>query len=635
MKSNSTSARLSALSWACVCAMSSSAWAQQDASESTLKETVVTASRTARTADELLQSVDVLTRADIETAAAPSVMDLLAMLPGISVARTGGVGKTTSLFLRGSNSDHVLVLVNGVRAGSATLGEFDWNAFQPEQIERIEVVRGPMASLYGSDAIAGVIQIFTRGNRSGWDFSQTVGSNQMRQTNVRAAGGTDTRWSVSASTLGSDGTQMRVTDPKSYPFRSANVGLGLEGTLVPDWTYNLGLTRTEGHDESHASAGPSDFTNQVIDLNLTGKVTQNWKQKWAVYVADNEVVSPAAYPPSDITTKRKQLSWLNELDLGFGALTLGVDRLVEGVSNYGADTGIPVFDQTLTTTGLFGQFFTQWDKNDLQVGMRHDKHNVYGSINTYNVALGREVASGVRVYASHGKAFKGPTANDLYWPYSSYVDTSGDCVTYGYACTSITEGNPTLKPERSRTNEIGLQWNGAAKYKLNLFSTHVSDLIDWDSTETGAGPTLTEIWTPTNIGKASMRGLEGSADFSWSDWRLKVAAARVLARNDQTGAPLDRRPENTASLQVLRAWGNHALHASWTLSSARYERLGTRELDGYGRVDIADTIKLGDGWSVRVKVDNLFDQKYVLATSSGVPFATPGREFYVTLRYTH
>lgn len=637
MKTTHAGLRLSALSFAClsVCSVASA----QTNNDPALKETVVTATRTARTADELMQSVDVLTRSEIAQLNAPSMMDLLAMLPGISVSRAGGPGKTTSIYMRGANADHVLVLVNGVRASSATLGEFDWNAFQPEQVERIEVVRGPLASLYGSDAIAGVIQIFTRGHGTGWEVSQTIGSNRMRETNVRAAGGTETRWMVSAGTTGSDGIQMRVVDPKKYPFRSANVNFGLEGTIVPDWSYSLGLTRSEGHEESHISAGPSDFTNQVVDLAVTGKITQGWKQKLSVYSARNELVSPAGFPPSDITTDRQQLSWLHELDVGFGGLTLGIDRLVEGVSNYNPSTGGAVFDRALGSTGLFGQFSTEWEKNDLQIGWRHDRHSSYGSNNTYNVAVGREIASGTRMYFSHGTAFKGPTANDLYWPSDTYTDPDpfgpSGCVTWSYACTFITEGNAALKPEKSRTNEIGLQVDGAVKYKLNLFDTQVTNLIDWAPTVTGSGLTWTETWMPTNIGKASMRGIEGSAAFTLADWRMRVSAARILSRNDSTGDPLDRRPDNSASVQALRAWGNHTLSTAWTLFSARYESTGTRKLNGYGRVDVGDTIKLDGNWSLLLKIDNLFDKQYTLATASGVPYATPGREYYVTLRYTH
>lgn len=606
-------------------------WAQEGGS---LAETVVTATRTARTADELMQSVEVITRDDIDLFAPATIMDLLETVPGISVARSGGAGKTTSVFLRGANSDHVLVLVNGVRASSATLGEYDWNALQPDQVDRIEVVRGPLASLYGSDAIAGVIQIFTKGKREGWSIAQTIGSNGTTETSLGLSGGDETKWTVSAGSMGTDGIQMRVTDPKRYSFRSANVGVGLDGKLFGDWTYSLGVTHAEGHDESHVSAGPSDFRNQVVDLSLSGRLSPVWRQKVSLYRAANRVTSPAGFPPSDIETNRRQLSWVNELDVGMGALTLGIDRMLEGVSNHNPQNGSVVLDQAMSTTGLFGQYFMQWRGNDLQLGIRRDKHSVYGGVNTYNVALGRQVAEGWRVYASHGTAFKGPTANDVYWPREVYVDP-GDCLVFGYPCTSISEGNPNLRPERSRTNEFGVQIDGAAKYRFNLFETRVSNLIDWDSTETGSGATWTETWSPANVGRASMRGVELSVDFRLTNWRIRASATRVLARNDETDTALDRRPENTASLNVYRHIGAHSIRVGLTANSARFERLGTRRLAGFGLVDLSDTIRLGGGWSLRLKVVNLFDKKYALSTMSGVPFATPGREFYVTLRYSH
>lgn len=603
-----------------------------------LKEVVVTATRTARTADELLQSVDVLTRSDIETMAPSSVMDLLETVPGVAVSRSGGPGKSVSVFLRGGNSDHVLVLVNGVRASSATLGEYDWNALQPEQIERIEVVRGPMASLYGSDAIGGVIQIFTRGDRNGLSASQTVGSNHTRESAVRLAGGGDTKWFLSANAMGTNGTQMRVTDPQIYAARSANVGVGLTGKLMEDWTYSLGLTHSESHEEAHASAGPSDSRNQVIDLSVEGRVSSVWKQKLALYRAANRVVSPLGFPPTDIETARRQVSWINELNLGAGSLTLGVDRLLEGVRNQNPQTGTPVFDRGMSSTGVYGQLFSDWGGNELQLGLRRDEHSVFGGANTYNVALGRQLSDSMRVYASHGTAFKGPTANDYYWPRSEYndlIDGGGDCLTVPYPCVSITEGNPGLLPERSRTSEIGFEVNGPVHYRVNFFETRVNNLIDWDSTESGTGANWTEVWTPSNVGRASMRGAELSTRFTVAKWGVRAAVTRTLSRNDETMTPLDRRPANTASLSAVRRFGAHTVRVGVLGASERFERLGTRRIAGYGRVDVADTISLGERWSLRLKVDNLFDKKYVLATSSGIPFATPGREFFLTLRYAH
>lgn len=633
MISRVTSARLAVLPLACAAAFP--VLAQNEAA---LPETVVTATRTARTADELMQSVDVVTRQDIEILAPASVMDLIGSVPGVVVTRSGGPGKSVGVYLRGANSDHVLVLVNGVRASSATLGDYDWNALQPEQIERVEVVRGPLASLYGSDAIGGVIQIFTRGQREGFEASQTIGSNKTRESSMRLSGGQDTKWSLSASTMGTSGTQMRVTDPLSYPTRNANVGLGLSGKLNEAWSYNLGLTHSEGHDESHVSAGPSDSRSQVVDLSLAGRMSPIWTQKVSLYRASNRLLSPAGFPPSDIQTDRRQLSWVNELNLGVGALTLGLDRMLEDVSNLNPQTGAYVFNKGMGTTGVYGQFLTEWAGNDLQLGLRRDQHSVFGGANTYNVSVGRQLSGNWRVYASHGTAFKGPTANDFYWPRSEYddlVDGNGDCLVYGYACLSISEGNPRLQPERSRTNEIGLQSNGPVKYRFNLFETRVSNLIDWDSTESGSGASSVELWTPTNVGRASMRGGELGASFSWAPWRIQVSANRVLARNEETGVPLDRRPDNTASLSAVGRFGIHTLRVGLMAAAERFESAGTRRLAGHARVDVADTISLSPHWSVRLKVDNLFDKRYTLATSSGVPYATPGREFYLTLRYTH
>jgi vitamin B12 transporter len=495
-----------------------------------------------------------------------------------------------------------------------------------------------MDSLYGSDAIGGVIQIFTRGQREGYELSQTLGSNNTRESSIRLSGGRDVIWFLSANTMSTDGTQMRVTDPQRYPSRNANIGLGLSGRLNEQWQYSFGLNHAEGHEKSDLSAGSSDSRNQVIDLSFEGRISSVWQQKISMYRASNRLISLQGFPPSDIRTDRRQISWVNELNFDQGALTLGLDRMVEDVSNQNPSTAAYEFKESLGTSGIFSQLLTSWAGNDLQLAVRRDLHSVFGVANTYNASVGRHLNEKWRVYASHGTAFKGPTANDFFWPRSEYNDIddgNGDCLTYQYACVSISEGNRNLLPERSRTNELGFQFNGDVKYRFNLFETRVTNLIDWSSAESGTGANRTEIWTPSNVGSSLMRGTEFTANFDWGQWLIKASLNRVLVRNEETGAPLDRRPDNSATLFAIRRVGNHTFRLGFTGASERYERFGTRRLPGYGRVDVVNTTRLSQKWSLRVKVDNLFDKQYVLATSSGVPYATPGREFYMTLRYTH
>jgi vitamin B12 transporter len=600
-----------------------------------LEEVVVTATRTPTTADALMQSVDVITRSDIERAAPASLMDALALLPGISVTRSGGIGKGTSVFMRGANSSHVLVLVNGMRAAPASLGEFDWNSIQPQEIERIEVVRGPLASLYGSDAIAGVIQIFTRNLTPGWQVSQSLGSNQFRSSQARAAGGSAAlRWGLRADSTRSDGQQMRVTDPKRYPYRSDSLGFDLEGRLGAGWKLGVGIARLDAKDFSQQSAGDAVITQDSANFTLRGELAPDFRQSFSFYTLRNQRVTANGYPPSDIRTDRRQFSSLTEWSLPAGKFTLGLDRLLDDVLNRDPSAGTVGYEQALASTGVFAQYFLKAGHNDVRLGWRQDEHNRYGTIQTYNFSAGRQIQAGLRVYASHGTAFKGPTANDLYWPRDTYVDP-GDCVTYGYACFLITEGNLKLRPERSRTNEVGLQVEGPVAYRFNLFDSEVMDLIEWASSETGTGAQRTETWTPTNVGRATLRGLEASARWAAFDWQFKLSASRILARDAKNGTQLDRRPENTASLQASRRLGQHRLHLAWHLASARFEQDETRRLSGYGRFDLADTFSFGGGWSLRGKIDNVFDKRYVLATSSGVPFAVPGRQFMLTLSYAH
>ena len=584
-----------------------------------LDEIVVTATRTARTADETLAAVTVLTRRDIERSQAKSLDEVLRTVPDLDISRNGGYGKSTSLFLRGTNAGHVLVLVDGVRAASATLGTYAWENLRPEQVERIEIVRGPRAALYGSDAVGGVIQIFTRKARG--PFVQAgLGSHGTREISAGIGSGENWRYSLEAGHFRSDGIPTNAVFSENHGYENTHLAAGLEGDIVPGVKLNLDVTHAQGHSELDAGTGNEDFHNQVFSARLAHRVSDTWSQRLVLGHALDDYTTHSPFLPSNITTRRTSLAWQHDLALMAGGLTtLGLDLWRDKADKDNSGT----LHASLDTVAVFAQ--QQWRAlgSDWVLGLRGDHHDRYGEKTTGSLAWGMDLTSNTRLTASWGTAFKAPTVNDLFWPLSSDVF---------FGTTYVTLGNPDLRPESSRSMELGLRYKPAADLSLgaNLYRTRVKALIEWQSTQTGPDE---YTYQPANVSRAAIDGLELTANGRLGDWRLTGGLTFLDAENEATGAQLDRRPKRKLGLTLGHAVGRGDFQAEWVTASARNDRNDTVRLGGYGIVNLACRRPLSKDLDLQARVENLFDKDYVLASSFSGDYNTLGRSLFLTLRY--
>ena len=594
----------------------------------TLGEIVVTATRTALTADEALAAVTVISRRDIERSQANSLDEVLRAVPDLEISRNGGYGKSTSLFLRGTNADHVLVLVDGVRAASATLGTYAWENLRPDQVERIEIVRGPRAALYGSDAVGGVIQIFTRKARG--PFVQVgTGSHGTHEISAGLGGGESWRYSLEAGHFRSDGIPTNAVFTRDHGYENTHLAAGLEGNLAPDLKLSLDLTHAQGHSELDAGTGNEDFRNRVFSARLAHKVSETWSQRLALGHTLDDYTTHSPTSPSNITTRRTSLAWQHDLAwFPSGLTTLGVDLWRDRADKDNSGT----IHQTLDTAALFAQ--QQWRGlgSDWVLGLRGDHHERFGSKTTGSLAWGRDLAPGTRLTASWGTAFKAPTVNGLFWPHSVDpvdLDEPPDGIV---DITFITQGNPNLRPENSRSLELGLRHKLGAGFSLgaNAYRTRIKDLIEWQATQTG--PTE-YTYQPANVSSAAIDGLELTAGGKLAGWRVNAGLTFLDAKNESTGAQLDRRPKRKLGLTLGRAVGAGDVQAEWIAASARNDLNNTTRLGGYGIVNLAYRHSLGKDADVQVRVENLFDKEYVLASSFSGDYNTFGRSLFLTLRY--
>jgi vitamin B12 transporter len=600
------------LATAILAALASAAAQAQDA---VLQPTIeVTASRVAETVDATLADVSVITRKDIEASGAPDLIEVLRLQPGVDVARTGGAGQQTSVFLRGTNSTHVLVLIDGVRVASSNTGSFAFENLPIDSVERIEIVRGPRASYWGSDAIGGVIQIFTRkldsahlaasyGSYKSSDGSVGYGAQSDAggfsvQLGARHVGG----FSASNAAAG-----PYVYNPDDNGFQNHNIvaqGDYKFGTQVLSAT----IFRSEGtqsFDNGDPGYGTSRTLDQAAGINLQGAITDSWQERLSIGSSREDIATPVF--GTDYHSTREQLAWTNDFTLtSTQHLIAGLDYIHDfGISNdtFGNAT---LYSASRNNTGVFAGWRVADGAFDSDLAVREDHDSTFGSAFSGSVAAGWKFNDDLRLSASYGTAFRAPNLNELYSPgYGGY-----------YA------GNPLLDPERSRSGEIALDWhlNAANQIDLRAFSTRVHDLIDFSG-----GTTFQAI----NVDHAAIDGAEikhtwRNAGYSWSN-----SLTLQNPRDSDTGTQLLRRPKQKFS-SVFEAPLSDKLHAGVELLySGRSDDYGNVQLGSYTLVNLRANYDLSSELKLGLRLENLGDKNYQLVYG----YNTPGRSGYLTLSW--
>jgi vitamin B12 transporter len=410
-----------------------------------LKPVIVTASRYAQTADSALASVSIITRADIEREQPQDVLQALRSLPGVEIARSGGYGKLSSVFLRGAASNQVLVLVDGIRVGSATDGRAAWEFIPINQVEHIEVVRGPRSSLYGADAVGGVIQIFTR--QGAWhgkqaEASATGGSNGTGAGNAAFGWGNGrTRGAIDVGLFHTDGIDSRTesgpyeeSDRDGYANR--NIGLSLSHRFRKRDLLSVNYLHAQGYnqydpDPTFGGTDLDHFIQSVFSAKYSLAVTDNDSLRLKAGRSRIQRISRRedhGGQPTRFNTERPSVSLINALNFGRTTWLVGGDYRDDRLSSSTAYTQSSRYNR-----GVFTEITSRYLGIDGQVSGRFDDNQTYGDHFTGQVALGYDITHTYRVEASYGNAFQAPSFNVLFYPSAS---------------------NPNLDPERSRSAEL-------------------------------------------------------------------------------------------------------------------------------------------------------------------------------------
>jgi len=578
---------------------------------------VVTATRLSEELDESLASVTVIERAEIDQLQARTLDELLRGVQGINIARQGGIGQPTSLYMRGGESDHVLWLIDGVRIGSVSAGIPAIQDLPIDSIERIEIVRGVRSSLYGPDAMGGVVQIFTRRDAgAAQTLRLTGGSNGSRQAAL-GLGAAANGWSVDlqASLLETDGTNACLglpfppgggcftsePDRDGYENHSANLRIGYRSESGS--TAEAFLQRAEADVAFDGSfLNRSDLLNQVAGFKARHVWSEGWRSTLTLGRSWDESTSfsPAGDYTSAFDSRRDSATFQTDLETAAGTLIFGADWLLDRVAS---DVGFDV--ESRFNRAWFAQYTAGTDRWQWGVSGRSDDNEQFGSHQTGTISLGYRPAPGWQWYASSGTAFKAPSFNELYYP--------------GFS-------NPDLQPEKSRNVELGVKRREAwGRWSVSLYRNQVDDLVAYD----------VAIFRPNNIASALLQGAEGQVDWSVGAFRVSHSLSWLQAEDRSAGfnrgRELPRRPNWSGKTSTHWQSGDWSFGTGVYWMGRRYDDLAnSRELGSVITVDLTSEWRASSSLVMQLRVANAFDRRYETATL----YPALGREVLLSVRYS-
>jgi vitamin B12 transporter len=586
--------------------------------ETPMELLIVTPTRMPQSLDKTIVDTTVLTEQDIRKSGAPDVPTLLRSLAGVEVVQSGGLGNVSSTFMRGTNSSHVLVLLDGVRINSATTGTTALEHIMLDSIERIEVVRGNVSSLYGSEAIGGVIQLFTRRGKGSPAFNASAGLGS-HGTKRLAAGFSgevnDTSFGMNVGKVKTDGVSAINTqiapgaNPDNDGYDNTTLNAQVKHTFNADHQLSAALFNTHGdsqYDNAYNLA-TTDLNNtkaaiQKLSLTSDDQLNAMWHSKLnlARGVDDSRDYLNGT-EGSRIKTVNKQLAWQNELQIAeTQRVNLAAEHLVQSVTS---DT---LYTQTRrTVNSLLGGYVGEYGAQQVQFNLRQDRYSDFGTANTGLLGYGFSFADSWRATASISNAFKAPTFNDLFYP--------------GYA-------NLDVRPEHANNREVGLRYaSDGQRLDLVYFDNRIHDLITYPA----------PMYVAKNIDRARIDGIELGYTGEFGDTRLKANATWQNPRDTVTGQVLQRRAKKFGSLAASHGFGSWNAGAEIRYSGARrdvdYSTYPSTDvsLPAYQVINLTSGYTIDKNFNLSLRVDNLFNRNY----SEAYSYNTLGRTLFVGLNY--
>lgn len=601
-----------------------------------LDDVIVTASRTPQSKTNVIGDVTVIEREEIERGGANALTDVLRMQPGIQISTNGGAGTASSIFLRGTNDQHVVVLIDGLRVNSATLGTTSFETIPLGQIERIEILRGPASSLYGADAIGGVIQIFTRNMEAGESSVHAavgLGSYRTKTGEAGIRGNTgQLKYGINVSSLDTESfSAKRIRtgkDSDDDSYRNLSASAFVELALAEGHSWGLQFFESNGHNEfDNTYENYNEQTLQSYAFTSKNQFTNFWHSTFKLgigvddsdsYARPNTNPLSTSFNPRGVShfrTEQLQLTWQNDLQLPVGTLTLAYDRLEQDVNS---QSNVKTkYNRERNDDSFLASYLADINNHSLQLSLRENHNTQFGNFTTGGAGYGYRFSPAWRITASYGKAFKAPSFNQLYFP---------------------NFGDPTLEPEKSDNIESSIQYTGQTwRAGVTVFENKIRNLI------ASAGPATAGCtiggFCPINVGKVTIQGATFDTEWNITD-ALLVGGNFTLQspREEGTDNLVPRRGNRYGTMFLQNKLGDLKWGAEVIGSSERYNDIAnTKGIAGYTLINLTANYQLTPEWKLEARANNILDKNYVLAytgnTATSVPYNTAGSNLFFGLRY--
>lgn len=575
-----------------------------------LNPLVVTAALAPRTADETLASVTLLDEATLRRQDPTSLTDLFRGQPGVDVISNGSFGKSSSVYIRGTGNDSTTLMIDGIRLRSATLGGAAWGLLDPRMFQRAEIVRGPRGSLYGADAVGGVVQLFTHDGEEGEPaprFSFGGGSFNTQRYSAGLSGSSGgTRYSFAGSHFNTDGEPVsRGGEDRGYDNTSALARMSHTFDSGAEVGFLALRARGTNEFDSFGSPASMDFVQQVAGLYGEVPLSEYWRSRLTLSESRDEQQNHFPTLETTFDTKSRTVRWDNTLNLGLHEIVLGAEYMKDSVT-----TSDDYLVDSRDNSSVFVQGLFDFDPFAVQASLRYDDNEAYGDEVTGSLALGYDLDAHHTLRASYGTAFRAPTFNDLY-----YRDPWGS------------SGDPELKAQTSETLEVGVRGQYQRYFwDLAAYQTEVDDLIQWKDQGNFTS-------APEQVDRARIRGIELSAGTEINDWTLQAALTYIDPEDRENNRRLNRRASQSIRLDVDKQLNDWSLGGSWVAQNHRYEHDDynneTTRLGGFGLVNLRAGWQFAPMWSARLTVENAFDKEYETARD----YLNAGRAAFVSVHF--
>lgn len=608
--------RHAALSSLALAIATPSAFAQTSA-EPAIDPIIITATRTPQLASSVLSDTVLIGPEEIARSGAESITDLLQRQSGIEVSSNGGAGTTSNVYLRGANGNQNVVLVDGVRIGSSTTGAANWSAIPLSAVDHIEIVYGPLSTLYGADAIGGVIQIFTKQGAGTPRVSATagVGSYNLRTYDASVTGATEgdhpVRYAFSLGKAKSDGFSA-TTPANTYNYNPDKDGYNKDSAagqvaLQLAKGQEVGLVFLQSRLNAQYDDGATADPRTIQKLDTLAIFSKNQVLPiWASQVQlgqSQDKENDSTY--GSINTKQTDITWQNDIKVGVDTLQVLFDHRKEQV----ASDSTPALTGERNTNSVAASYNLKRDAQLVSFSLRDDDSSQYGSKATGAVAYGYRFSSALRASASYGTSFRAPSFNELYYP--------------GY-------GTANLKPESGHNLETGLYFNdGTSQLSAVYYHNQISDLIVYAS-PCPTTPTDDTSGCAYNVNRALLEGLTVSARRQFGPVNLSGSVDFQDPRDETTGLQLARRAKQHANFTSEYGAGALKGGLELQLSGRRFDGYNnSTTLGGYGVLNLFATYQVAADWSILARWNNAANKQYELANG----YATAGSNLFAALRY--